>query len=334
MSIIDGKPYSATAVPQVGSVLLLITKAGMRRICYEYESLYGKILERMVKQMSSRLRQSTEVMANALLEKDRLYLQVENLEAIKSQLVAATESKSQFLANMSHELRTPLNAILGYTEILKEDLADDDVDAVRFTADLDNIHGSGSYLLALINDILDLSKIEAGRMDLHIEYFDVRAMVDEVLDSVAPLSAKNGNRITRHYAGEMSFMRSDRIKLRQILLNLLGNACNFTHKGEITVNVSQEVVGSKRCYQLSVKDSGVGMTEEQMTKLFQPFEQTSAAISKQYGGTGLGLMVSQKLANLLGGEIVVTSTLGAGAVFTLKVFVETVEEEENFPLCL
>jgi len=334
MSIIDGHPYSATAVPRIGSVLLLITKAGMRRICHEYESLYGKILASMVKQMSGRLRQSTEVMANALLEKDRLYLQVDNLKAIKSQLGKATESKSQFLANMSHELRTPLNAILGYAEILKEDLEADDFDLERFIADLDKIHGSGGYLLSLINNILDLSKIEAGRMDLHIEYFDVQLIVTEVLASVVPLAHKNGNVINHHGASDLDFIRSDSIKLKQILLNLLSNACKFTSNGEITFRINQEILGAKRCYELSVEDSGVGLNDAQMAKLFQAFEQTSSDISGKYGGTGLGLMVSQKLANLLGGEIVVTSVLGKGSTFTLKIPVDMVPEEEDLPLCL
>jgi len=213
---------------------------------------------------------------------------------------------------MSHELRTPLNAIIGYSEMLMEEA--EDIDQPLFVEDLDKIKKAGHHLLSLINDILDISKIEAGKMDIHIESFDLSQLVYDVAGTMQTLADKNGNVLQiSTVEGELS---SDLTKLRQVLINLLSNAIKFTHNGVIKVEVAVQRRNQCDGFVLRIQDSGIGMSDEQMSQLFQPFVQADSSTTRQYGGTGLGLAISRSFMNLLGGDITVESSLGEGSTFT------------------
>ena len=230
------------------------------------------------------------------------------------QLAEASQHKSQFLANMSHELRTPLNAIIGVTEMLRED-----AEALKQdTEPLDRVLGAGRHLLALINDILDLSKIEAGRMELNLDTFALPPLIDEVVKTIEPLAAKNGNQVAVHCDAEIGRMHADQMRLRQALLNLMSNANKFTEKGTVTIAAHQQQENGHDWITLSVADTGIGMTAEQMGKLFQEFSQASSTTASKYGGTGLGLVISRRFCQMMGGDITVASEPGKGSVFTVR----------------
>lgn len=229
---------------------------------------------------------------------------------------AANRSKSVFLANMSHELRTPLNAIIGYSEMLQEeaeDLGQDD-----FVPDLQKINTAGKHLLGLISDILDLSKIEAGRMDLYLETFDVASMVNEIVATIQPLIKKNNNTLQVNCADHLGLMQADLTKVRQIIFNLLSNASKFTDHGLITMAVEKEIAGTLAQIVFQISDTGIGMTSEQMDKLFQEFTQADASTTRKYGGTGLGLAISRHFCEMMGGNISVSSEVGRGSTFIVR----------------
>ncbi len=228
----------------------------------------------------------------------------------------ASQAKSSFLANMSHELRTPLNAILGYSEMLAEDAtAAGHADIVP---DLQKIQTAGKHLLGLINDVLDLSKIEAGKMRLYLETFEVKTVVDEAAGTARPLVEKNGNRFEVRCPDGLGLIREDITKVRQVLLNLLSNAAKFTRDGLVTVDVRREVGVAGNWVFFRVADTGIGMTPEQTARLFEAFGQADAGTTKKYGGTGLGLAITRKLCHLMGGEIAVESEPGRGTTFTVR----------------
>jgi signal transduction histidine kinase len=244
------------------------------------------------------------------------------------QLAEASQHKSQFLANMSHELRTPLNAIIGVSEMLRED-----AEALKQdTEPLDRVLGAGRHLLSLINDILDLSKIEAGRMELNLASFSLAAVIDEVVKTIEPLAAKNGNQIAIHCDGEIGTMRADQMRLRQALLNLMSNANKFTDHGTITIDARQGQEDGRDWVTIAVADTGIGMTPEQMGKLFQEFSQASSATASKYGGTGLGLVISKRFCQMMGGDITVASESGRGSTFTIRLprIVKTPKEAAAF----
>jgi len=230
------------------------------------------------------------------------------------QLAEASQHKSQFLANMSHELRTPLNAIIGVSEMLWEDAEATKQD----TEPLDRVLGAGRHLLALINDILDLSKIEAGRMELNLASFSVAPVINEVVKTIEPLAAKNGNQVAVHCDGEIGTMRADQMRLRQALLNLMSNANKFTERGTITIDAHHRQENGGDWITLAVTDTGIGMTPEQMGKLFQEFSQASSSTASKYGGTGLGLVISRRFCQMMGGDITVESEPGRGSTFTIR----------------
>jgi len=235
----------------------------------------------------------------------------EQLGELYRQLEAASEHKSAFLASMSHELRTPLNAIIGYSEMLHETAQDEGQE--EFLPDLAKIRDAGRHLLGLINDILDLSKIEAGKMDLYLEEVDLAGLVEEVRSIVEPLAAANANRLEIVCPGTLGTLYTDRTKLKQSLLNLLSNAGKFTHEGRIKLEVSP-AAGE---ISFIVSDTGIGMTEEQQSRLFQAFSQADASTTRQYGGTGLGLAITKHFCEMLGGRIAVESTPEQGSTFTI-----------------
>jgi len=224
----------------------------------------------------------------------------------------ANRAKSAFLANMSHELRTPMNAIIGYSEMVVEDLTDGGHTA--FTGDIEKINSAGRHLLGLINDMLDLSKIEAGGMDLYLEDFVLGDLLREVEGTMHPLVARAGNTLVLECPSTLPIVHADLTKTRQILLNLLGNACKFTKDGTITVRVEQAADAKLR---IAVVDTGIGMTGEQAAKIFDAFTQADGSTTRRFGGTGLGLTIAQRFAGMMGGEIRVQSEPGRGTAFTL-----------------
>jgi signal transduction histidine kinase len=235
------------------------------------------------------------------------------LEDKSRQLELASQNKSQFLASMSHELRTPLNAIIGLTEMMV-------TNAARFGTEkalepLRRVNAAGTHLLSLINEVLDLSKIEAGKLELNPEHINLARLIDEVAGTAGQLAEKNKNRLIVEAQDNLGALTADAMRLKQILLNLLSNACKFTKEGEVALRVHKVADG---CVELAVADSGIGMTAEQQAKLFQDFTQADSLTARRYGGTGLGLAISRKLARLMGGDVTVASEPGKGSVFTLR----------------
>ena len=237
------------------------------------------------------------------------------LAAARDEAMQATQAKSQFLASMSHELRTPLNAIIGYSEMLHEEAGD--LGQTAFLPDLEKIQDAGKHLLNLINDILDLYKIEAGKMDVLLEEFDVAALILEVASVIQPLMAKNANTLVVDCAPDLGTMRSDQTKLRQNLFNLLSNAAKFTDRGQIVLTARRILQGDDDWLEFKVSDTGIGMTADLIGRLFQAFAQAEASTSRNYGGTGLGLAITKHFCRMLGGDVAVESTPGQGSTFTI-----------------
>ena len=261
----------------------------------------------------------TEVELNL---KEAIELQRE-LKIAKESAEGANRAKSAFLANMSHELRTPMNAILGYSEMLIEDGSDMNPDEI--IADLQKIQASGKHLLALINDVLDLAKIESGKMTLFLENFRVADLVKEVQSTIEPLVQKNSNTLKVSVTDKVEFMRADKTKIRQSLLNLLSNASKFTRQGTISLSVFS---CTDQIY-FEVVDTGIGMKPEHMEKLFQAFSQAEASTTSKYGGTGLGLAITRKFVRLMGGDVTVQSEFGKGTTFTMNIPVEVQDLKEQ-----
>jgi len=290
-----------------------ITYAGVRYFTYQLRQEHA-LQQRLHEQLTER--------------SDQLTATLRYLEERTTQLEHASRHKSAFLANMSHELRTPLNAIIGYSEMLEEEA--EEIGAPRFVADLRKIQSSGKHLLGLIDDVLDLSKVEAGRMELHPETFSVAGLVREFADLVRPLALKNHNRfeircneaineaMDEAMDEAMGEMRSDATRVRQAVFNLLSNACKFTENGTICLEVSRDSGEGEDWISFRVSDTGIGMTEEQLGKLFQEFSQAEPSTSGKYGGTGLGLALSRKLCRMMGGDIQVESQPGKGSAFTIR----------------
>jgi signal transduction histidine kinase len=257
---------------------------------------------------------------------DQAVIAIENVRLLQEmheanrQLEAASQHKSQFLANMSHELRTPLNAIIGYSEMLQEEV--DDLGEAALLPDLQKINAAGKHLLGLINDILDLSKVEAGKMDLDLQTFSVPDLVRDVAAIVQPLVAKNANTLVVLCPDDVGSMHADLTKVRQALFNLLSNAAKFTERGTITLTVRRDPAD---WLTFAVSDTGIGMTEEQIGRLFEAFSQAEASTRTRYGGTGLGLAISRQFCRLMGGDITVASAPGQGSTFAVRLPVEVRE---------
>jgi signal transduction histidine kinase len=275
--------------------------------------------QRMVRVAKQIEAQSVDLQRNSALLEERTH----QLELARDAAEAANSSKSQFLANMSHELRTPLNAIIGYSDLLIEEA--EELEAQDLVPDLDKIRSSGKHLLGLINDVLDLSKIEAGKMEMALETFEVRDVVSAVAAMVRPLVEKNGNVFELTIDEDIGTMHADLTRVRQILLNLLGNASKFTSKGTVSLSVTREEKKDREWIVFAVRDSGIGMTPEQLSRLFQPFTQADPSTTRKYGGTGLGLSISQRLSRLMNGTISVVSEPGMGSIFTVRIPAEVSE---------
>jgi PAS domain S-box-containing protein len=277
-------------------------------------------LESLVHERTAELANTNDELRAEIEERRRAEEEVHrgNIELARAhqQALEASQVKSTFLANMSHELRTPLNAVIGYSELLQT-LATKKGQTDTL-ADLNKITRAGKHLLALINDLLDISKIEAGRMQLYLESLDIAQLTQDVLTTVQPLAAKEGNKLEAHVADDLGTMHSDLTRVRQCLFNLLSNACKFTRKGTVTLTVTREKAGPRDWIHFCVRDTGIGMTPEQLDGLFQAFRQADASTTRKYGGTGLGLAITRSLCRIMGGDISVESVAGQGTTFTLR----------------
>jgi signal transduction histidine kinase len=246
------------------------------------------------------------------IENVRLF---EEIQDKNRQLAEASEHKSQFVSSVSHELRTPLNAIIGLTEMMVTNKA-------RFGTEkaaepLQRVHRAGTHLLGLINQVLDLSKIEAGKLELNPQTVQLAPLINEVIGTARQLAEQNKNRLMVEVQENLGQLTVDPMRLRQILLNLLSNACKFTKEGEVKLRASR-VSNGRHWIELSVSDTGIGMTPEQQAKLFEEFSQADATTAQHFGGTGLGLAITRKLARMMGGDVTVTSEPGKGSVFTVR----------------
>jgi two-component system, sensor histidine kinase and response regulator len=282
-----------------------------------------------------RTRQQAEDDARLLASMQRKNAQqltalVDQLRDAQKHAEAATRAKSDFLASMSHELRTPLNAIILYSELLQEVAEDEGQQS--FITDLQRIQSAGKHLLELINGILDLSKIEAGKMTLSLETFEIRAMIEELRDTVDLLVQKNDNELTVDVGADVGTMTADLTKTRQILLNLLSNAGKFTRNGTIRLDVHRSTSTVCPSIEFTVTDTGVGMTPDQASKIFDPFTQADVTTTRKYGGTGLGLALVSRLCRLMGGEVYVESRPDVGSRFTVRLPVEGASDAGDAPV--
>jgi signal transduction histidine kinase len=263
-----------------------------------------------------RLQRETKVTKTANIELDAAR---QRAVLAHQEAEVANQTKSVFLANMSHELRTPLNAIIGYSEMLIEEMTEDKPDDIA-VADLGKIKSAGKHLLGLINDVLDLSKIEAGKVELDYSVIDVRQLMDQVCSTTQHLMSANKNQLVLNMAENFGFIESDITRLRQVLFNLMSNAAKFTHEGVITIEALRSRNPSNiESLVIHITDTGIGMSTEQMAKLFQPFVQADSATTRKYGGTGLGLVISRRLCQMMGGDVTLQSQLGKGSRFTVTV---------------
>ncbi len=285
---------------------------------FELEHDFPVIGRRVMLLNARKLRQGSHVELLVLAMEDVTERRRAEAEVAKAKEAAeaANRTKSLFLANMSHELRTPLNAIVGYSEMLHEEAAERKLE--DFTSDLQKISTSGRHLLGLINDILDLSKIEAGKMELQVEVFDICTLIAEVASTIGMQSEKNGNTLTINCRKDIGFMRADLGKVRQGLFNLASNAAKFTHDGQITVDVERQDMDGSEWIMFRVSDTGIGLTPEQIVRLFQPFTQADASTTRKFGGTGLGLALTRRFSQMMSGDVTVHSVRGEGSVFTIK----------------
>jgi signal transduction histidine kinase len=252
------------------------------------------------------------------------------LRLAKEQAEKANLSRSIFLAKMSHEFRTPLNAVIGYSELLLEGGRDTGADAQKLQ-DLERINTAGRHLLALVTDVLDVSRIESNAVELSLQPFALARFADEVAGTARPLMDQNGNQLVVNAPDNLGEMTTDQTKLRQVVINLLSNAAKFTNKGVVTLTISRRPSAAGDWVEFRVDDTGVGIADKDMSKLFQDFAQVSATTSAQYGGTGLGLAVSQKLCALMGGGITATSEPGRGSSFVVRLPAVLSSEDGDIP---
>ena len=286
------------------------TDAFIAEQCLRIQNLSREELMDEIQQKNRELEQHSTELEHTVAQR------TEELKHAMEAAEGANRAKSGFLANMSHELRTPMNAIIGYSEMLMEDAEEEGNQASA--DDLAKIHSAGRHLLSLINDVLDISKIEAGKMDLYLETFEIAALVEGVVSTIDALIKTNDNRLTVEVDPSLGSMHADATKVRQALFNLLSNAAKFTHAGEIRLRVEGEEVDGERWIQMSVSDSGIGIPPEKIDHVFEEFSQADDSTTRDYGGTGLGLSISRRFCQMMNGDISVTSVVGEGSRFEIR----------------
>ena len=307
------------------NIVLAVALVALALVVYLFVAFYLAVRRTIssLDQATQRMIKGHTVEKFSLDNRDELSQVAGSFNTIAAELVNARDqalesnrAKSTFLATMSHELRTPLNAIIGYSELIEEECEDSGQD--DYIPDLRKIQAAARHLLVLINDILDLSKIEAGKMELYIEVVDVPKMIGDIQSTVVPLVEKNGNTLEVKLAPDVSLMRADLTKVRQVLFNLISNAAKFTKQGRIILDARQEVINDVDWIIFKISDSGIGMTPEQLSKLFQEFTQADSSTTRKYGGTGLGLAISKHFCQMMGGDIIAESEYGKGSTFTVR----------------
>ena len=318
--ITELKIKSLLAVPiifeeQVLGVIVVDNTSQPKYLSNNDLELLKNIAKQMAVAFSNALRYE-QIQSDKEMLEEKVADRTSALVTARDEALRASKVKSDFLTNMSHELRTPLNAIMGYAELLQEDAVEMGLQA--FVDDLNKIHGGGQHLLLLINNILDLSKIESGKMDLYIEKFSIKALVSDVEAMLIPLARKNNSQLSVQWNSDIELMQADETKLRQSIFNLVSNACKFTKKGKVSIHVGNMKIDNQEWIQLDVVDTGIGMTQEQLSHLFQEFSQADASIARNYGGTGLGLAISKRFCQMMDGDILVTSEYGRGSTFSIK----------------
>ncbi|MEK0179575.1 MAG: PAS domain S-box protein [Oscillatoriales cyanobacterium] len=302
-----------TFADSLANLVALAIEGFERQRAQEALSKAKSELEITVEQRTAQLTASNKLLRIEIAERKRAEIALQ--EALHK-AEAASRAKSTFLANMSHELRTPLNAIIGYSEILEEEALEAGFEDL--IPDTQKIQTAGKHLLTLINDILDLSKIEAGRMDLYLEDFHLGNLVEEVVATLYPLVEKNRNQLQFFSSPDLGVMYGDLTKVRQILLNLLSNALKFTQEGTVVISATRELTDGTEWIYLRVADTGIGMSPQQQEGLFEPFIQGDTSTTRKYGGTGLGLAISRLFCQMMGGDITIESELGVGSTFTVQ----------------
>ena len=304
MQVAGYEPYTMASILAMDAILLL------------FSAISTYFFQRNIILLNETTRQLRSEMDRRAQIQIHLEDEIEARTQAEAEARHANEAKSDFLAKMSHELRTPLNAIIGYSEMIEEELEDTEQD--ELVPDIQRVSQSGRYLLELINDILDLSKVEAGKLELHVSSFSLPEFIEELRATSSPLFQKNNNSFQVELTAETQQLYSDQTRLKQILLNLLSNASKFTHDGEITLRIYEVKEDGKTLLTFEVRDTGIGMTKAQQDKIFQPFEQADKSTASKYGGTGLGLAITKKFCELMEGQIQVASRPKQGTTFTVQ----------------
>lgn len=309
MSLMDGLPYSASAVADRDTRLVVFEQDRLNRLAKSYPALYTRIIGELTRQISARLRHTTDLLANHLSKSSEL-------TAAMNEALRSARTRSSFAIDMGQQMRTPLNAITGYADLLGDDVESGDAEAAR--EDIARIREACEVLTRLVTDILDLSKIEAGRVELQLEEIGVSYLLSELATSMQPIVTRRGNVLQIECPQNIGTIRADEIQLRQVLANLLENAAAHTREGVITIGASPFCDEEGDWVIFSVRDTGQGMTREQTEKLFKRFSGSDGSVRARYGGTGLGLAISQSLCRMFGGDIRVESEYGVGTEFTVK----------------
>jgi len=311
---------------QITKPILALASAAKKIEHGDYEQATPVVREDEIGTLASTFNSMTKTLKETLMDKDSA---LESLRTTNFSLQEATKAKSVFLANMSHELRTPLNAIIGYSELLSDDAAE--LGHAEYVPDLAKIQAAAQHLLSLISDILDLAKIEEGKIELYYENIDIKQLVDEVVTTTMPLFLKNENHLHTLCQEDIGVMCGDHTRIRQMLINLMSNASKFTLQGEVTLKVERRTIMKTEWGFFSVEDTGIGIKEDQRKRIFTQFTQADASTTKEFGGAGLGLTITKQFSEMMGGSLHVHSIYGKGSVFTLRLPINKPDKQPSMP---